>query len=88
MWRVLWQTEAVAELMDVTRSNPRQAARIQSAVEQFQRTGSGNLKALRGRPGELRLRVGDWRVILHRDSRAAEPIVVVIEVKIRSEAYE
>lgn len=45
---------------------------------------SNNLKPLAGRPGEFRLRVGDWRVIM---TEAGE-IVAVIKIGPRGSVYE
>ena len=38
------------------------AARIEKAVTQYARDGSGDASKLRGPSEEWRLRVGDWRV--------------------------
>ena len=45
---------------------------------------ANNLRALSGRPGEFRLRVGDWRVIL---TEAGE-VVAVIKIGPRGSVYE
>jgi putative component of toxin-antitoxin plasmid stabilization module len=37
-------------------------ARIDAALVRFAATGHGDVKSLKDRPGELRLRVGKWRV--------------------------
>jgi mRNA interferase RelE/StbE len=39
------------------------AARIVRAIERYAATGHGDVKRLQGRGDEMRLRVGDWRVI-------------------------
>lgn len=44
---------------------------------------ANNVKALAGMPGYLRLRVGDWRVILREDGL----VVAVIRIAPRGEAY-
>ena len=43
-----------------------------------------NLKALKARPGQFRLRVGDWRVILSEDGE----VVAVIKIGPRGSVYE
>ena len=88
MWQLLWQSDAVRELMDLARSDARQASRVITAVSAFERTGRGDVKALAGRPGELRLRVGDWRVLLYRDLQAVQETILVTAVRKRSEAYD
>lgn len=45
---------------------------------------ANNVKALRGEPGVLRLRVGDWRVLFTEDGL----VVAVIRVAPRGAAYE
>lgn len=45
---------------------------------------ANNVKALRGEPGVLRLRVGDWRVLFTEDGL----VVAVIRVAPRGGAYE
>ena len=44
---------------------------IEAKIERFAKTGAGNVKRLRGRPG-ARLRVGDWRVIFVETSTTVE----------------
>jgi mRNA-degrading endonuclease RelE of RelBE toxin-antitoxin system len=43
------------------------------------------VRSLKGRPGEWRLRVGDWRAIIRLDSDAS--LIVVTAVKPRGGAY-
>lgn len=45
---------------------------------------ANNVRALTGRPGFLRLRVGDWRVIFSDDGR----VVAVIKVGPRGDVYD
>ena len=51
---------------DVRRIDRDTAMRILTALDRFARTGEGDIKKLEGNTGELRLRVGDYRVRLHR----------------------
>ena len=43
-------------------------ARIDAALVRFAATGQGDVKSLKGRPGELRLRVGKWRIFFFLES--------------------
>lgn len=45
---------------------------------------ANNVKALKGEPGILRLRVGDWRVLFTEDGR----VLAVIRIAPRGSAYE
>jgi mRNA interferase RelE/StbE len=49
----------------------------------FATTGHGDVKRLKGR-GDMRLRVGDWRVILYED----QGTIVVAAVGHRREIYD
>lgn len=59
-------------------------ARIDAALVRFATTGHGDVKSLKDRPGELRLRVGKWRVFF-----CLEPpdLVRVLGIENRGEAY-
>ncbi|MBI4312599.1 MAG: type II toxin-antitoxin system RelE/ParE family toxin [Chloroflexi bacterium] len=61
------------------------ASRIIQALERYAETGHGNLKRLHGAGRELRLRVGDWRVIAMMDF--STNILYVMRVRNRREAY-
>ena len=67
---------------------PRNAsALIVSKIEQVANDPASlghNLRPLKGRPGEFRLRVGDWRVIM---TEAGE-IIAVIKIGPRGSVYE
>ncbi|WP_328600441.1 type II toxin-antitoxin system RelE family toxin [Mesorhizobium xinjiangense] len=61
--------------------------RIIAKIEQFAADPvvlANNVKALKGKPGYLRLRVGDWRVIFRDDGA----VVAVIRVAPRGDAYD
>ena len=47
---------------DVRRIDQETAMRILAAIHLFAQTGTGDVKKLKGESGELRLRVGDYRV--------------------------
>jgi mRNA-degrading endonuclease RelE of RelBE toxin-antitoxin system len=44
------------------------------------------VRSLKGRSGEWRLRVGDWRALIRLDSDAS--VIVVTAIKPRSSAYD
>lgn len=45
---------------------------------------ANNVTALKGRPGEFRLRVGDWRIIMTTDADS----LIVIKIAPRGSAYQ
>jgi mRNA interferase RelE/StbE len=57
--------------------------RIDKRLTEFAATGRGDVKRLKGRDG-MRLRVGDWRVILYED----QATIVVAAVGHRREIYD
>ncbi len=57
--------------------------RILAAIE---RLPAGDVRSLKGRPGEWRLRVGDWRALIRLDSDAQ--VLVVTAVRPRGGAYD
>ena len=57
--------------------------RILAAI---QRLPAGDVRRLKGRRGEWRLRVGDWRAIVRVDQEAS--VIVVTAVKPRGGAYD
>jgi len=57
--RVVFRPAAVRDLARLDRVVQ---ARIDAALVRFAATGHGDVKSLKDRPGELRLRVGKWRV--------------------------
>ena len=56
--------------------------RILTAIE---RLPAGDVRSLKGRRGEWRLRVGDWRALFRLDTEAQ--LIVVTAVKARGGAY-
>ncbi len=57
--------------------------RILAAI---QRLPAGDVRSLKGRRGEWRLRIGDWRAIIRLDQEAR--VIVVTAVKSRGGAYD
>ena len=75
------------------------AQRIVAAVRRYAETGGGNVRRLAGAGGELRLRVGDWRVRFtdQMEDRPAEPpmtgtgpvrVIEIVRIRHRREAYD
>ena len=63
------------------------AALIRSKVEQYAETPAslaGNVKILKGSNGAVRLRVGDWRVIMTDQGQ----VLAVLKVAPRGSAYD
>jgi mRNA-degrading endonuclease RelE of RelBE toxin-antitoxin system len=75
-WRALWLDEAVGELLDIARTDRRQADRIHRAVQTLARTEQGDMRKLTVSSDEWRLRVGDWRVIFSFE-RVAQSMTVL-----------
>jgi mRNA-degrading endonuclease RelE of RelBE toxin-antitoxin system len=68
----------------VRRIDRETAMRILAALDRFARTGEGDIKKLQGDSGELRLRVGDYRVRFNEEPPGT---ILVHSVLHRSEAY-
>jgi mRNA interferase RelE/StbE len=73
-----------ASQADVRRIDRETAMRILSALHRFAETGEGDIKKLQGDSGELRLRVGDYRVRFNENPPGTLYIHAVLH---RSEAY-
>ena len=70
--------------IDVRRIDRETAMRILAALDRFARIGEGDIKKLQGDSGELRLRVGDYRVRFNEEPPGT---ILVHSVLHRSEAY-
>ena len=51
-----------AAIRDLERMDRIVQARIDAALARYALTGHGDVKSLKDRPGEMRLRVGKWRI--------------------------
>ena len=69
---------------DVRRIDRETAMRILAALDRFARTGESDIKKLQGDSGELRLRVGDYRVRFNEEPPGTLLVHAVLH---RSEAY-
>ena len=81
MHKILWSEGARA---DVRRLDRDTAMRIFAALQRFAESGEGDIKMLKGQSGELRLRVGDYRV---RFTQESEGTIHVHAVRHRKDAY-
>jgi mRNA interferase RelE/StbE len=79
--KILFTTPARA---DIRRIDQKTALRILTALHRFAETGEGDIKKLQGGSGELRLRVGDYRV---RFTEEPAETLLIHTVRHRSEAY-
>ena len=61
------------------------ATRVAQAISRLTDTGLGDVRALQGRDRELRLRVGQWRVILVYDR--PQSVINVLRILPRGRAY-
>lgn len=80
-------TFSKAATKSLRRLPPKTAELIVGKVELYARdpqTLAANVKALRGMPGLMRLRVGDWRVIFTEDLE----VVAVSAVAARGDVYK
>jgi mRNA interferase RelE/StbE len=81
MRTIAWSDDARA---DVRRIDRPAAMRIFTAIQRFAETGAGDVKELKGESGELRLRVGDYRV---RFTHELDDTIRIHAVRHRREAY-
>ena len=81
-WSVIWDDEALKEL---ARPDRRTQQRIVRAIDRLAAEDYGDVKRLRGQSGDLRLRVGSWRVrfIFEREVHS----VRILHVLPRGDAY-
>jgi mRNA interferase RelE/StbE len=79
--RVVFRPAAVRDLARLDRIVQ---ARIDAALVRFATTGHGDVKSLKDRPGEFRLRVGKWRVFF---SLEPPDLIRVLGIDSRGEAY-
>lgn len=80
-YRIHWRDEASADIRRLDRAT---AMRIFEGVLHFARTGGGDLTSLHGDlAGNLRLRLGDYRVLFRLDQNTMS----IFGVRHRSEAY-
>ena len=84
MRRIAYSKDAIKTLR---RMPANVSALIVSKIDQFAidpASLGNNLKPLRGRPGDFRLRVGDWRVVMTENGE----IIAVIKIGPRGSVYE
>ena len=81
MRRIVWTELAAADVRHLDKPT---AMRILSALHRFAQSGSGDVQALKGEREELRLRIGDYRLLFVYTAAGA---VEVRRVLHRKEAY-
>ena len=81
MKKIAWSERARADIRRLDRDT---AMRIFEALHRFAETDEGNIKKLQGQSGELRLRVGDYRV---RFTEEPGGTLRIHSVRHRKEAY-
>lgn len=81
MRKIAWSERARTDIRRIDRPT---AMRIFTAIQRFAETGEGDVKELRGESGELRLRVGDYRV---RFTNETNGTIRIHAVRHRREAY-
>jgi mRNA-degrading endonuclease RelE of RelBE toxin-antitoxin system len=81
MKKIDWSEDARADVRHIDR---KMAMRIFTTIQRFAETGEGDVKDLKGEFGELRLRVGDYRV---RFTNEADGTIRIHAVRHRREAY-
>jgi mRNA interferase RelE/StbE len=81
MKKIDWSEDARA---DVRRIDRKMAMRIFTTIQRFAESGEGDVKVLKGELGELRLRVGDYRV---RFTSEGDDTIRIHAVRHRREAY-
>ena len=81
MRTILWSENARTEVRRLDRDT---AMRIFAALHRFAKTGDGDVKRLKEESGELRLRVGDYRV---RFTEEPDQSLHIHSVRHRREAY-
>jgi mRNA interferase RelE/StbE len=81
MRKIIWSEQARADVRRIDRAT---AIRILTAIHRFAESGAGDVKELKGQSGELRLRVGDYRVRFTND---ADDAIRIYSVLHRREAY-
>jgi mRNA interferase RelE/StbE len=82
MKEVVW-TDTAAKYL--ARLDKPARERIKQAVYNYAETGYGDIKLLRGRLAEYRLRVGGYRVIFRYEN--GQLVIVVLKVGSRGDVY-
>ena len=84
--RVVWETQAVENLLIVSRQNAALANRCIEAVRRYTHGGGGDVKKLQGNTDAWRIRVGDMRITFEVDD--ALGAISVLTVVNRRDAYD
>jgi mRNA interferase RelE/StbE len=79
--RVVFRPSAVR---DFARLDRIVQARVDAALVRYAATGHGDVRSLKDRPGQMRLRVGKWRIFFYIE---APDVIRVFGIDNRGEAY-
>lgn len=79
--RVVFRPSAVRDFARLDRTVQ---ARVDAALVRYAATGHGDVKNLKDRPGQMRLRVGKWRIFFNLES---PDVIRVFGIDNRGEAY-
>ncbi len=80
--RITWSPRALKDLDGLEHPI---AERVLRALDRYAEEEHGNIRKLRGREDESRLRVGEWRVLLRVEREASN--LYVLRIRHRREAY-
>ncbi|MGE3273079.1 MAG: type II toxin-antitoxin system RelE/ParE family toxin [Chloroflexota bacterium] len=83
--RLEWDRQARADLITLSRRDPRTADRIRMAMRRFTDENIGDVQKLSAWPGVYRLRVGDWRILFSIEDEGL--VVLALRVLNRRDAY-
>ena len=81
MKRIVWTAQAQADVRSLDKPI---AMRILAALHRFAESGAGDLKVVQSEGGELRLRIGDYRLFF---VYTPDETIEVRRVRHRREAY-
>lgn len=81
---VKWSSHAARDLRRV--GDRKMQERITNAVYLFAETGQGDVRKLKGKVNEYRLRVGEWRIRFMIDDQQLT-VMLVLRVLPRGDAY-
>ena len=85
MYKVRYQKQAARQLFRMSRNVAQRICARIDVIAAAPYAGHPNATRLRGRDGDFRLRVGDWRVIYSLDDE--QKVMLVAKIDQRGQAY-
>ncbi len=83
-WRIQWSKSAIRDMKKV---NEPDKSRIWETLEKLiEQPQQADIKKLKGKAGEYRLRVGEWRIRFRADSN--NRVYLIIHVQHRRDVYK